>query len=219
VLVAYPEPGSWPSVFYSRRHRESPRPRQRPRRKLRSRTWTFRSKKLHRCIKFRDKGTIHFTRQALPNPHDPPPEFKFTSIKLTDPLLTATVTHYTKSHKCTTRATLSKLSMGQHWTGYSCSFNPSLSASFPWGVSIGGWPNCGNRRQARFTGPPFGRSSHYTQANSGSPTRFGNETINFQAAAPCYGVFVSAVGFINSHTSDSYGANGTHSGKVCLRKG
>src|SRR6185312_780550 len=58
-------------------------------------TWTFRSKKLHRCIKFRDKGTIHFTRQALPNPHDPPPEFKFTSIKLTNPLLTATVTHYT----------------------------------------------------------------------------------------------------------------------------
>jgi hypothetical protein len=181
-------------------------------------TWTFRSGILRRCIKLRARGTIHYTRQALPNPHDPPPEIKFSSIKLTNPVLTASVTHYAK-HRCTTRATLSKISIAQHWTGYSCTYNPSLSVSAPWGVSFSAWPNCGNRRQAAYS-QPYGRGSFYKQGNSGSPTRFGDNTINFQAPAPCFGVTASTVGHIGTHTSDSYGAsNGRSSSrKVCLRK-
>jgi len=55
--------------------------------------------------------------------------------------LTAKVHAYNKG-RCTGSAKLRKISMGQFWTGYSCSFNPSLSASAPWGVGIGGWPSC-----------------------------------------------------------------------------
>jgi hypothetical protein len=40
------------------------------------------------------------------------------------------------------------MEMGQDWTGYSCSFNPSISVSIRWVISVGFWPSCGNRTQA-----------------------------------------------------------------------
>jgi len=57
--------------------------------------------------------------------------------------------------------------MTQLWSGWSCSFNPSISASLPWGISVGGWPSCGNRNRARH-GTSYGASSFYEQFNSGS---------------------------------------------------
>jgi hypothetical protein len=181
--------------------------------------WTFKSRILHRCITIRASGTIHYTRQGLPNPRTPPPEVKFYNIKLTNPLLTATVSRHPKgSSTCTGKVTLSRISIGQHWTGFACNFNPSLTVSIPWGVSFSAWPNCGDRNQASYT-TNYGKSSVYTQGNSGSPTKFGDITIFEDSHAPCYGVTASTVGHVGTHTSDSYGAsNGSQSREVCLSK-
>jgi len=180
-------------------------------------SWLFKSHSLRRCIRIRTHGTITYTAVKHPNPRDPPPTITFEKIRLTDPVITASVTRLSSTGRCGSAATLSKLELGQHWTGFSCSFNPSLSVSFPWGVSIGGWPNCGDRRQAEFT-TTYGRGSFFKQSNSGSPTRFGDVTIEFQQVAPSYGVFASVVAFVGTR-SDSFGAsNGSSARKAGLRK-
>jgi len=106
--------------------------------------------------------------------------------------------------------------MGQFWTGYSCSFNPSLSASAPWGVSVGGWPSCGYRMQAGFTSNPDGPSAVFHQYNTGAQVSFGDHAGATKANDPCYGVFVSATADRGSN-SESFGINsGSKSKKVCL---
>lgn len=180
-------------------------------------SWLFKSRPLSRCISLATHGTITYTAVTHPNPHDPPPTITFENIKLTDPVVTATVTYLRKSGSCGSRVSLSKVSLGQHWTGYSCSFNPSLSASFPWGVSIGGWPVCGSRNQASYS-TGYGSGSFYKQSNSGSPARFGNVTISASQTAPSYGVFASVIAYVGSK-SDSYGAsNGSGAKKAGLTK-
>lgn len=180
-------------------------------------SWLFKSRPLRRCISLATHGTIKYTTVAHPNPRNPPPTMTFENIKLTDPVVTATVTYLKKNGHCGSRDTVSKISLGQHWTGYSCSFNPSLAVSFPWGVSVGGWPSCGSRRQASYSSN-YGRSSFYKQSNSGSPTQFGNVTIDAGQPAPSYGVFASVVAYIG-HKSDSFGAsNGSGARKAGLKK-
>lgn len=181
-------------------------------------SWLFKSRPLNRCIRFRTHGTIKYTVIAHPNPRNPPPTFEFKDIKLTNPVVTAAITHLRSDGSCGLRQPTSKFLLGQHWAGFACNFNPSLSVSVPWGVSIGAWPSCGQREQATYTGPPFGRGSFYKQSNSGSPTQFGNTTIDQVDLAPCYGIFPSAVAFVRNN-SDSFGAgNLNRSKKACLKK-
>jgi hypothetical protein len=66
---------------------------------------------------------------------------------LNDSTLTADIRAYDRG-ACKGRATTTNMEMGQDWTGYSCSFNPSISVSIPWAISVGFWPSCGNRTQA-----------------------------------------------------------------------
>lgn len=180
-------------------------------------SWLFKSRSLRRCITIRTHGTITYTTVNHPNPRNPPPTITFERIKLANPVVTATVTRLSARGRCGSRTTVSKLSLGQHWTGYACGFNPSISVSFPWGVSLGGWPNCGDRRQAGYT-TSYGRGSFFEQSNSGSPTRFGDVTISFQQAAPSYGVVASVVAYVGTR-SDSFGAsNGASARKAGLRK-
>src|SRR5262249_8897257 len=133
-----------------------------------------------------------------------------------DPTITAAVHDYADG-SCTGPATLTKLTMGQFWAGHACSFNPSLSVSFPWGISFGAWPSCSDRRQAGFSTTYTHTDNSYTQHNSGSPVTFADFTvplINFHK--PCYGVVASAVGFVKDN-SDSFGANhGSSSRQICL---
>ena len=170
-----------------------------------SKSWVFRSHHIRRCVTYRVSGTIYYTAVAMPNPRNPPPEIAYKAITLTDPVLSATVTRYTSAGRCTSGVSLTKLTMGQYWSGYSCSYNPSLSVSWPFGVSVSAWPNCGNKRQAGYTAP-YGSYKVYTQWNSGSPTVFANDTVAQGQPAPCYGVYVSALEWVGG-SSDSIAAS------------
>jgi len=181
-------------------------------------SWLFKSRAIHRCITFRTHGTIKYTAVVVPL-RPPIIEIKFKNIRLVNPVITATVQWLRSNGSCGAKKRLSKLSLGQHWAGYACGFNPSLSAGFPWGVSLSAaWPNCGNRRQAGYTSTYTKNSSFYKQSNSGSPAHFGNVTIDHTQRAPSFGVFSSAVAYVGSR-SDSYGAgDGSSAKKAGLRK-
>jgi hypothetical protein len=181
-----------------------------------SRSWIFKSHIVSRCVKLHAYGTIHYKVVLI----SPPRQLvEYEDIKLTSPTISAKVYHYSRG-RCTSRAQLTKIKLGQFWTGFACSFNPSLSVSAPWGVSFGGWPSCGKRNKAGFT-TVYGKikaDRTYVQGNSGSPTVFGNDTKSQADSPPCYGVISTTTAYVGGH-SDSFGAsNGTSSRKVCLKK-
>lgn len=179
-------------------------------------TWTFKSASIARCVIFTASG--NFTYKVVISGGGAGSTEIWENQKLNSPEIAAHVEVY-KHGKCGAAAKLTKLKLGQHWTGYACSFNPSLSVSYPWGISVSGWPSCGNRSQATYDTTYGVRSTNYTQYNSGSPTAIGDyydpEDVY---PPPCYGVFASAEAYVGS-SSDSYGAsNIAHSGEVCLSK-
>jgi hypothetical protein len=185
-----------------------------------SKSWTFVSDPLGACITVKVSGTINYSTSITTTGSGKVSitTYNVINIKLTSPKLTATVSPYTPSYGCyTTSATLYKLSMGQHWSGYSCSWNPSISVSAPWGFSVGGWPSCGTRSQATYS-TSYGSGSTYTQNNTGSPATFPNKSVG--GALPpsvCYGVYVNVTAYYNSSTSDSFSAaDGQSAKEVCL---
>jgi hypothetical protein len=168
-------------------------------------SWTFKSKPLGECVAFDVTGRIKYN--AVTNGHS---SVFWTDQKLTLPTIFAKVYAY-KHGRCThRRATVTKIDMGQYWTGYSCSFNPSLSVSLPWGISFGGWPSCGSRNRAEHKSS-YGKGASFTQNNTGSPTAFGNYTGTAQSP-PCYGVFVGSTAY-RHNTSDSFESSAK---KICL---
>jgi hypothetical protein len=169
-----------------------------------NKSWTFKSKAIGACVTFRVTGKIVY--RAVTNGHG---SVFWSNQQLNAPKLTANVTAY-NGGSCSGPEILSKISMGQLWTGYSCSFNPSLSVSVPWGLSVGGWPNCGSRKRASHSSS-YGRGGSYTQNNTGSPTKFGNFT-GSTSHEPCYGVYVSSTDY-KGNTSDSFSSGAR---EVCL---
>jgi len=169
-----------------------------------SRSWTFKSAPIHVCVVFTVSGKITYT--AVGGPHG---VVEWRNQRLTDPTLIASV-HAYGGGSCIGPSTLTRISMTQLWSGWSCSFNPSISASLPWGVSFGGWPDCGSRNRARHH-TSYGASSFYEQFNSGSHTGFGSYT-GFPPSIPCYGVFVTATMY-QRNISDSF-SSGVR--EVCL---
>jgi hypothetical protein len=123
-------------------------------------------------------------------------------------------------------ASVTSLDEAQYWSGYDCSFTPSISVSYPWGFSVGGWPDCGNRARAWWS-TSYGSGSHFEQFNTGNPTpdTFRNEYVtppiggSPEPAGPCYGVYVTST--IKLHTgstwiSDSFSVSKSEAQQVCV---
>jgi hypothetical protein len=182
-------------------------------------SWRFTAKHIRVCAQFTATGKITYSLWAKTIPPDGT-SYIWTKQRLVDPTLQAKMRYYNPHTRgCGGPKNLTKELMAQRWTGYRCSFNPSLGFSAPWGVFISGWPTCGNRRQAVYA-TSYGRGSHYRQFNDGSRTAFGYVATppNGIFSPPCYGVFVSAT-LWEGDTSESYGAgNNPHVSKVCLNK-
>jgi hypothetical protein len=181
-------------------------------------SWLWKTTHLHLCVTFTVKGTFTFrTTTGRGN-------VQWTHQRLKDPFLRLSFANLSNG-ACGKPAVPRKVEMQQHWTGYSCSFNPSISLSVgapaSVSISVSGWPSCGNRKQAVYaTSPPYDGKSYYNQYNSGSPTAFGNFTgytdPEGKTPHPCYGVFPSATIYRGTN-SDSFGAgNLSNSKSVCL---
>ena len=102
--------------------------------------------------------------------------------------------------------------MGQHWSGYSCSFNPPISFSAPWGIGVSFWPGCGDKSQAGYTSD-YGSSSSYTQYTSSVPPVTFGDYGGLPGQDPCYGLYVSSQNYVSAHTSKWYQSSAD---KLCL---
>ena len=171
-------------------------------------TWTFKDGPLRRCVTYTVSGSIKYDTQVL----EPSGDIAWTSQRLSpQPTFGASVRAYGNG-RCGRTAKLYKISMGQHWSGYSCDFNPSISFSAPWGIGVSFWPSCGDKRQVGYTSD-YGSSSSYTQYTSGvPPVTFGNY-FGLPGQNPCYGLYVSSQNYVSSHTSNIYQSSVR---KLCL---
>jgi hypothetical protein len=180
-----------------------------------NKTWTFKSRPLGVCLIMNASGNASYTLSAQGEPRGG--IFLWTNQKVNKPRLAASI-HAYSGGSCIGPALTTKLTMGQHWAGSSCGFNPSVSVSFPWGISFSGWPSCGSRDQAVYATTYAVRTTSYVQNNSGSPVSYPTHTSPTESGYPCIGVFVSAVAYENA-SSDSFGAgDGASSQSVCLSK-
>ncbi|WP_329105051.1 hypothetical protein OG792_31495 [Micromonospora sp. NBC_01699] len=65
-------------------------------------------------------------------------------------------------------ATATKASVNQRWYDHNCAVEPSISAGFPWAISVGATAKCGSVKTASRTSS-YGKGKTYTQYNSGRP--------------------------------------------------
>ena len=184
-----------------------------------SKEFTYKSHNLGVCVELTAVGQFTYTTTYTVNGR-----FAYVSWikqKINDPTLK--VVTFNKS--CTSHLSVQRIDISQHWTGYSCDFNPSISVDVSvtgLSVSLSAWPSCGERDQAIYT-TSYGSGWHHNQYNGGSPIGFGDYEdqatgVGLVKPPPCYGVYPSAV-FYYKGNSDSYGAGKIHSSaKVCLNK-
>jgi hypothetical protein len=180
-----------------------------------SKSWTFKSVPLGRCVFITASGSVTYTTSSVfSGGHAGFTTYYWKSQKLTAPKLTISTTAMGTKASCLASATVTKATLDQHWAGYSCSFNPSISASVPWGISVSAWPGCSSRTQGHYSTTYSTTASTYTQNNTGSKLTFADWN-SLSSSAPCYGVFPSIVIYSGS-SSDSFGAGDGVSGQVCL---
>jgi hypothetical protein len=185
-----------------------------------SRSVTWKSSRLGVCVTFSISGNFSYT---LTNWYTiskfPVEQWTWSKIQLNSPTLIAKVHPY-GGGSCSGTATVTSIYMDQHWSGYSCSYNPSISfgAGIPPSVSvgIGGWPTCGSKEEAAYYGT-YGPGSAAYQYNTGSPAGFADFTSGAKTSPPCYGAYVSAQAHQGSNTSDSYAAaNINNTWQICI---
>ena len=165
--------------------------------------WTFKDKSLNRCVTYRVTGSIKYSTQVL----EPSGDIEWTNQRLSpQPTFTASVHAYNRG-SCKGPAKLYKIAMGQHWSGYSCSFSPAISFSAPWGIGVSFWPSCGNKSQVGYTSD-YGSSSSYTQYTNGVPAVIFGDYGGLPGQNPCYGVYVSSQNYVNGSTSNIYQSGG-----------
>jgi hypothetical protein len=177
-------------------------------------SWIFNSSRLHRCIVLRAAGSVSYTFGIQSGQR----YYVWSNQKVNAPALTANIYSTYSGGKCSGSVTITKATIEQHWAGTTtCGFNPSVGVGFPWGVSVGGWPGCTTTKDQGYYSTTYATtSSSYHQYNSGSPVTYPNYQNASNTANPCYGIYVSAVFYINS-TSDSFGiGNGSSQRSICL---
>jgi hypothetical protein len=171
-------------------------------------TWTFKDAPLRRCVTYKVTGSIEYDTQVL----WPSGAITWSNQRLSrPPTFGATVRAYGNG-LCGGTAKLYSISMGQHWSGYSCGFNPSISFAAPWGIGVNFWPSCGDKSQVGYTSD-YGSGSSYTQYTSGVPPVTFGAWSGLPGQEPCYGLYVSSQNYVSSHTSNIYQSSVD---KLCL---
>jgi hypothetical protein len=179
-------------------------------------SWTFKSKNIGACVVFTATGNITYSVSYAANGKT---QFRYTwsSQRLNQPTVEADIHAYANG-SCIGPGLATGMELGQAWTGYSCSYNPSLSVAFPWSVGVSFWPTCGDRNQAEYHHRYSGTYTFYEQFNSGDPSSFGDYDsvipIGGKPKPPCLGLYVYGTAY-EKNVSDSYVSSPK---QVCLTK-
>lgn len=186
--------------------------------------WVSYSPALGTCARYSLTGTMKFRSTYTPAKTSYPTypkSYMVSNAKLVNPVLRVNTYAYSSSAGCTlTKKSVSSIRFAQHWGGYGCSFNPSVSVGVPWAVGVSFWPNCGTKYQAKRSSS-FGSGSTFTQNNynNGNPIATWAGSLAFRTNSPppdpCLSVFIDSR-LVRGTSDDSYGSGEVSAQKVCL---
>ena len=191
-----------------------------------SKTWTFKSHKcdpnthqcVYACVTYTAFGWIAYNITHPPMSGNRKATY-WVNQRLFDPKLDAVAQAY-DGGLCIGSVTLTRIDLRQDWSGFACSFNPSLQFSFPWAVGVSFWPTCGNRTLAQHSSSCSGKGFDgykCTQFNSGDKLKFGDYDIIEPNPAdppppPCYGFYIHSQISVGGASNDFTG----NPKEVCL---
>jgi hypothetical protein len=178
-----------------------------------TRTATFKSSALHRCVKFTLTGTFDYTFSANPR------YSSWIHQRLVDPGQSVTVRKLDHG-RCTVPAKLTAVQTAQFWTGYPCSFEPAMSPNRPGRLATFYWPRCGNRQAVGYPAPRLSRpGSTSSGTDFGVKARFADfSELGLPVNPPCYSMMVAG-DIYTGDSSDSFDAEPSNaSKKICLSK-
>lgn len=127
-------------------------------------------------------------------------------VSISTPSLTIDGYRPSGSTCTTTRKSWSQATLKLRSRGYSCSFNPSISVSVPWGISAQAWPSCGSVNLAQYKTTLTQTAYHHKMLRSYDVIHFSgqaqpNETaVTRDAHWSCYatssriGITITGVG-------------------------
>jgi hypothetical protein len=178
-----------------------------------TRTGTFSSPPLHRCVKFTLTGTFEYTFLVGPRAS------YWTHQRLVDPGFAMTVRKL-EHGRCTVPAKLTAVQLDRFWTGYPCQVKPAMSTNEPYRLATFIWPGCGNRQAAGYEAPKVsGSRSTFAGTDFGAKVRFADVSEpGSPATPPCYSMLVAG-DIYSGNSSDSFNAEPSGaSKKICLSK-
>lgn len=167
-----------------------------------SQTRVFKSKPLDACFRVTLSGEVRKTTKAGSVPR----ASRVTTFHLRNPRLTQ------RAVSCRTgRAkTINKWTIQQSWWDRGCTLNPSVGASFPWGVSVSITPDCGKRKTAQRK-QSYGKAKLVQQNNSGYPVNLGKVSSRAPVSR-CFSASTQTTAWGKSWQSDTFRITGF---KVC----
>ena len=123
-------------------------------------------------------------------------DWRLENVRIVAPTLSAQTYKYDPgSHACTTRPQRwVAADVEEHFAGFQCGWNPSISISAPWGVGLSFWPSC-SRKDAGVVTTHRGRkgkalSAAWDAASIGFPDQHVDVTPKGHRPkkSRCYGV-------------------------------
>jgi len=131
------------------------------------------------CVRWKYGGVINYRAMYQKYWGELVPEwlYRYTVDQVTVSDTTITLNGFAPNgSKCTTKArNWNQLNLEQHARGYSCSFNPSVSVSVPWALSVSGWPHCGSKQMKTVEYVFNAREHHHASTRAGQLFGFGGQ--------------------------------------------
>ena len=155
------------------------------------------------CVTYHLDGVLNYTAQIRKWYDSEAGTYLYresiTDVSITTVSLTIDGYRPNGSTCTTTRKKWSEAHLKLGARGYTCYFNPSVSASFPWGIEVSAWPTCGNESLAAYETPLTNASYHHHMIRSTDVIPFDKDYTFSQAMAnttsvrndirwKCYGI-------------------------------
>ena len=122
-----------------------------------SRSATVVNTTLQTCVHYTITGKLRYVAKRYgPTAIENNIDWRLENLRVVTPTLAAQTYKYDPgSHACTSRRQrVSQFHFSEHYAGFACDWNPSISISAPWGVGLSFWPGLRQQEGRHLRGQP-----------------------------------------------------------------
>ena len=160
------------------------------------------------CVKVKLSGTIRYTSDFYVSGGG-----HFVTVKKNPRLVNPKATLYNRTTCSSGKGkTATKVTLKQFWYYHSCSANPSIGVSYPWGVGVSATPTCGSKKAA-YRSTTYGKGSTFEQNVSGTVATWKKKV---DTAGPAVYLCVHGASDVTVYYKTKSYSKKVDIGKVCV---